>query len=539
LNTVVSSNVGDTKVSGEHHLLVTNLPPTPQHSRWALAGTAVLLIGFGVLAPFAGEPLAPLYGFIPAIDATIFVTDLITAIMLFALFSISSSRALLALACGYFFSALIVVAHALSFPGGFPPTENLGGVQTPLRLYIFWHLGSAAALLIYAWLNGDERTTITRAPVVSAIGWSIAGVFGLACALVWLSTAGARFLPSLHIDPNHFSPVPGWVFPSTMLICATPLAALWIRRRSALDQWLMVGVLASIVELALTALLGVAPFSLGFYTGRIFSLVTSTVVLVVLLIETTKLYARLALSNMMLERERDSKLMNARAITAAIAHEVRQPLAAITTNAGAALRWLARMPPDHDEVRAALDRIKSEGYRAGEVFESIRAVFGKAGLAGQPVDVNDIILSVMRSLQGELKDHGVVVQRELAVELPPIAGHGGQLREVIFNLVNNAVEAMDATTSRTRILRMKTELRSHDAIVVSVQDSGPGIDPNKLDGIFSAFVTTKKRGTGLGLAICRMIVEHHGGQLTASSDGSSGALFQFVLPIKDMAATRA
>ncbi len=244
--------------------------------------------------------------------------------------------------------------------------------------------------------------------------------------------------------------------------------------------------------------------------------------------------ARLAHANMMLEHERENKLINAQAIIATIAHEIRQPLAAITTNAGAAQRWLARTPPDQDEARAALDQIKNEGLRAGEIFESIRALFGKVDQERQPVAVNDIILSVIHSLERQLNDHGVAVQPELAAELPLIAGHSGQLREVVFNLVNNALEAMRSTTNRNRVLRVTTELRDRDTIAVAIQDTGPGIDPNKVTDIFGAFVTTKTHGTGLGLAICRMIVERHGGQLTASSDGKSGALFQFILPTQNV-----
>jgi signal transduction histidine kinase len=139
---------------------------------------------------------------------------------------------------------------------------------------------------------------------------------------------------------------------------------------------------------------------------------------------------------------------------------------------------------------------------------------------------------VLESLRGDLQDRGVVAYQDLSAELPLVKGHGGQLREVMFNLVNNAVEAMNTTINRSRVLRVRTELRGHDKIAVSVQDSGPGIDPKQIDGIFGAFFTTKVHGTGLGLAICRMIIERHSGKLTASSDGKSGALFQFVLPIE-------
>lgn len=239
--------------------------------------------------------------------------------------------------------------------------------------------------------------------------------------------------------------------------------------------------------------------------------------------------ARLARANMMLERERDNKLMSAQAITGVIAHEVRQPLASIVSNASAALRWLERTPPDHGELRAALNRIQGESHRTSEVFDAIRALFRKGDQGRQRIDVNEIIGEVLQSLLGELKSHGVETRSELT-GLALVDGNRGQLREVIFNLVDNALEAMGTTTDQGRVLRVTTELRGRDAIAVTVEDSGPGIASQKLDSIFTAFLTTKSHGMGLGLAICRMIVEQHGGQLTASSDGKSGALFQFVLP---------
>jgi signal transduction histidine kinase len=243
---------------------------------------------------------------------------------------------------------------------------------------------------------------------------------------------------------------------------------------------------------------------------------------------------RLARANVLLERERDNKLMSAEAITAAIAHEVRQPLASIVTNADAALRWLGRTPPDHDEVRSALTRIQNEGHRTSEVFDAIRALFRTGDGGRQKIDVNEIVVEVLQSLQAELKENGVDIRPELT-ELPLVDGHKGQLRGVISNLVHNALEALNTTTDRNRILRVTSELRGPGAIAVAVEDSGPGIDPEKLDRIFTAFVTTKSQGMGLGLAICRMIIEQHGGQLTASSDGKNGALFQFVLPIASAA----
>jgi PAS domain S-box-containing protein len=235
-----------------------------------------------------------------------------------------------------------------------------------------------------------------------------------------------------------------------------------------------------------------------------------------------------------LERERENKLLNMQAITAAIAHEVRQPLAALVTNANAALRFLGKVPADYDEVRAALNRMISEGHRTSDVFDSIRALFKKTDQGRQAIDLNEIILGVLQSLREELKSRDVEVRPELMSDLPLVTGHKTQLREVIFNLIDNALDAMKTTANRNRVLRVETTLRGPDAIVVAVEDNGPGLEREQLEGIFDAFVTTKSDGIGLGLAICRMIVENHGGQLSASSDGKSGAMFQCVLPIKSV-----
>jgi PAS domain S-box-containing protein len=240
-----------------------------------------------------------------------------------------------------------------------------------------------------------------------------------------------------------------------------------------------------------------------------------------------------------LERERENKLMNVEAIIASIAHEVRQPLTAITMNANAALRFFKRSPPDCGEVEAALTRITSESHRVSEVFESIRVLFQKAERTKELLDANEVTRGTLQSLRGELEDHDVTTHTEFAAELPLVQGHKSQLQQVIVNLVHNAIEAMDTIAGRNRMLRVKTDRHGSDAVVIAVEDSGPGIDPTRLDGIFETFVTTKEKGMGLGLAICRRIIENHGGQLTALSDGKSGARFQFILPIGFENAARA
>jgi PAS domain S-box-containing protein len=279
---VTSSRFGRNGTGADHpQISLAYLPPTPWQSRSALAGAAVLLLGLVVLAPFAAKPLPKVNGFLPALDAIIFVTDLITAILLLAQLSITRSRALWALACGYLFSAAIVVANGLTFPN--------------FRIYLLWHLGLPVALFAYVWLRDKDRTKAgahTLREIVAAVG--VAGAFAVVSCIACLA-----LLPPV-------DPVAGrWLTVITMLICFATLSLLWVFQRSALDQWLMVVVLAMIVELAITSLIGgLGPrivslgfYSLGFYTGRLFSLVTSTVVLIALLAETTRLYAGVAQAN--------------------------------------------------------------------------------------------------------------------------------------------------------------------------------------------------------------------------------------------------
>jgi PAS domain S-box-containing protein len=232
-----------------------------------------------------------------------------------------------------------------------------------------------------------------------------------------------------------------------------------------------------------------------------------------------------------LEGERDNKLMNIEAVTASITHEVRQPLAAIAMNGGAALQFLERVPLDIDRARAILNQMLGDCHRVSEVFDTIRALFRRVDQKREPTFVNEIVVDVLQSMRGELEDHRVTTETELAPELQRVDGHRNQLRQVIFNLIHNAIESMDNTTNRSRVLRVITKSQDSDAIIVAVEDSGPGINPKDLDSIFDPFITTKPDGIGLGLAICRMIVERHDGKLSASSDGKNGARFQFVLPV--------
>jgi signal transduction histidine kinase len=240
---------------------------------------------------------------------------------------------------------------------------------------------------------------------------------------------------------------------------------------------------------------------------------------------------RLAHSNLMLQRERDNKLMSLHAVMASISHEIKQPLTGIAMNGVAARDFLKSAPPDLAEAQLALNDVIDDSYRAGQILDNLHQLFGRQEQENEPIDMNDLVLSSMQLLRRELADRGVTHALNLAADLPLVMGQKTQLQEVLLNLLHNAIEAMAAIKTDRRAIKVQTALAAGKTIFIEIEDSGPGIDPERLESIFDAFVTTKSEGMGLGLAICSAIVEHHGGQLLASSDGKNGALFKVMLPV--------
>jgi signal transduction histidine kinase len=230
------------------------------------------------------------------------------------------------------------------------------------------------------------------------------------------------------------------------------------------------------------------------------------------------------------ELARVARLTTMGTMTTSIAHEINQPLAAIVANGGAGLRWLGRSPPDLDEVRSVLESIVSDGHRASDVIGSVRKMFKKNGQYKAPVDVNNLIREVLNLVQGELRSQRVLIQTELFEHVPQVLGDRVQLQQVLLNLILNAVEAMASITDRSRFLHLKSECHESNSVLVTVEDSGIGIDSSDMDHLFDAFYTTKSKGMGMGLAICRSIVEAHGGRIWASSNAVHGSAFYVKLP---------
>jgi signal transduction histidine kinase len=230
------------------------------------------------------------------------------------------------------------------------------------------------------------------------------------------------------------------------------------------------------------------------------------------------------------ELARASRLTTMGAMTASIAHEINQPLAAIVANSNAAQRWLSLTPPDVEEVRAALKNIVKDGHRASDVISSVRAVFKKDSREKCQTAVNEIIEDVLSLVRGELRKQHVLVSADLLPGLPDVIADRTQLQQVIMNLIVNGIEAMAPVTDRGRVLIVRSGAQDSSNILITIEDSGAGFQPQDKDRIFDAFFTTKSQGMGMGLFICRSIIEAHGGRIWAQPGTDHGTVFHITLP---------
>jgi len=227
-----------------------------------------------------------------------------------------------------------------------------------------------------------------------------------------------------------------------------------------------------------------------------------------------------------------NRVATAGELTASIAHEIRQPLAAIVVAADAGLNWLNNKVPELGEARKALKHIINEGHRADDVIRNIRAIFSKEETPRVRLDVNEIVDGVLALASHKLSAHQIRLRTDYATA-PMVLADPVQLQQVIMNLVMNAIEAMDSVTDRVHVLQLKTETESRlGHVSITVEDSGPGIAPDHLEQIFKPFFTTKRGSMGLGLAICKSIIDAQGGRLTVAAAHPFGTTFRITLPLE-------
>jgi PAS domain S-box-containing protein len=216
-------------------------------------------------------------------------------------------------------------------------------------------------------------------------------------------------------------------------------------------------------------------------------------------------------------------------LTASLAHEVNQPIAAAVTNANACLRWLAGDIPNLEEARAAAGRIVKDGTRAADIIGRTRLLFKKGTPQQELVDVNEVIREMIVLLRNETTRYSIAVRMELAADLPQVMGDRVQLQQVMMNLIMNSIDAMTEVEG-TRELAINSQRAKDEQLLVSISDTGVGLPPRQADHIFNAFFTTKLHGTGMGLSISRSIIESHGGRLWAADNPPRGASFSLTLP---------
>ncbi len=231
------------------------------------------------------------------------------------------------------------------------------------------------------------------------------------------------------------------------------------------------------------------------------------------------------------ELARVSRVTTMGELTASLAHEVNQPIAAAVTNANTCLRWLTRDHPDLEEAREAASRIVKDATRAAGIISRVRLLFKKGTSQRELADVNEIIREMIVLLRSEATRYNITVRMELAADLPRLMGDRVQLQQVLMNLIVNSIDAMKEVDG-ARELAVKSQRTEKEEVLVSVSDTGVGLPPQKADQIFNAFFTTKPHGTGMGLRISRSIVESHGGRLWAAANSPRGASFCFTLPTK-------
>jgi signal transduction histidine kinase len=519
------------RISGTALVYSSIMPGRLQRRSALIFALAIMLLFFAILEISDNQPRF-LPGFVLAFVVSMLVCDTITAVLLFAQYSMLRLPAILLLANGYVFTALILVGWTLTFPGVFVSGQPLiGGLQSASGFYIAWRSGFSAFVIAYALLKGTNHNKPAGGLAVrTAICSSLAMTTAVVAIIAMICIAGESYLPRIMADSMHYSSLyPYTVGLSNCSFSLFALFLLWRRNASTLDLWLMVVMFFYAMDLPLSYYPSPTRFTDGWYAVRFIAFISSTLVLILLLCEITNMYERLISAIDAHRREREARLATGDAVAAMIAHEVKQPLTAMINRAQTSFLWLDRPAPEIEKAKAAIKLIAADGHRAGAVIDTVRANFQLDMRTRTPCDVNDLVIETVSFVRGDLQRYQVQVQTAPYATKPVVLGDRIQLQQLLLNLINNAIESM-ADTHEPRVLTVTTEMRDDESVMVSVADTGIGINAKDIERLFDPFFTTKPDGMGMGLSICRSILDAHAGELSIVPNKPEGTVFQVILP---------
>ena len=512
-------------------LIITNIPATASQKAMAVGVGLFLMVAAAVTAPFANIQLGRIDAFIPVLQTALSVAEFITAALLFSQFSIQPQRALLALATGYIFSGSFAFLQTLAFPCGYAPAGLIGdGPNSPAWIYVLWHTAFPAAILVYALTKDDPSNAVAPGGAAKrAIAITIGGALAAVVVLTWFVTTKTQYLPSFYTTDVRFqTPLGNQVNLALLLWGSSVLAVLLFRRRTILDLWLMVTLLAYTPNF-LVALIGSSVrFTVGWYAARCFVLVASCMLLTVLLIETMFLYSRLASAIALQRRERTNRLLSVEAVTGAIAHELRTPLGAIALNADTALSQLRSVPPNLEDMEEIIGDMAADSHRAAAIISSIRDMTTKTVHRSALTNAKDVARLALRLLRHDLQVNEICLTTQFQDDLPLVQIDGIELQQVLLNVIRNSIDAMVPSTGE-RQLRLAITFDGQATISLTIQDTGSGVSIDDQKRIFDPFFTTKSGGMGLGLAISSTLVANHGGKLRLIKSDQDGSIFEIVM----------
>jgi signal transduction histidine kinase len=522
----------------ERRAFLSAAPAEAGERRLALWTVGVSAVLFAAAIPFAKVQLGAFPAFIASYQSALAVSDLITALLLFAQFNLLGSRPLLALAAGYLFTAFMAVAHALTFPGLLAPSGLLGaGPQSTAWMYMFWHAGFPALVVAYALAKPGVRE---QAAPAAAIAASVVAVSVAAVGFTLLATAGAALLPPI-MQGNRYTPAMVVVVGSVWALSALALVVLWRKRpQTVLDLWLMVVMCAWLFDIGLAAVFNGGRYDLGFYAGRVYGLLAACFVLIVLLVENTLLYRRLLDAYGGEQRERRRAEDAAAELAAAnkeldafsysVSHDLRAPLRAIDGYAGILDEdFGARLD---DEGRRLLGKVRASATNMKELIDGLLEL-SRLGRR-EPGKKRVAMGQLAREVAGELAASAPAAQVRVA-ELPDALADPVLMRQVWSNLIGNALKYSGKRDQPQVEIGARQEAGQ---VVYWVRDNGAGFDmqyAERLFGVFQRLHSPKDfPGTGVGLATVQRIVQRHGGRVWAESRPDAGATFSFSLPLESV-----